>query len=69
MKSLINDASHELNDTPLTLSIYFDGDLRMVKLLLAHGASKDKPGDQNKTPEQWAKERGKTDILKYLQSL
>lgn len=67
IKKLIDDSSNTHNDTPLTFAIRCDGDLAMVKLLVNHGANKDKGGNLNKTPLQWAREKNKSDIIKYLQ--
>ena len=68
-KKLIDDTSNISNDTPLTSAIYGDGDLAMTKLLMNAGADKDKAGDKNRTPLEWARAKGKSDIVKYLQNL
>ena len=69
IKKMIDDTSNIDNDTPLTRAIYFDGDLEMIKLLINNGANKDKAGYQNKTPLEWAREKEKSDIVKYLKNL
>ena len=69
IKELIDDSTNTFNDTPLTLAIQEDGDLEMIKLLIKNDANKDKAGYQNKTPLQWAIEKEKTDVVKYLQNL
>ena len=68
IKNIINDSSNDYNQTPLTSAIRIDGDLQMVKLLVEAGADKKKVGHKNKTPLQWAEEKGKNDIVKYLRN-
>ena len=63
---LINDKGNELNHTPLTSAIQFDGDLSLVKLLISNGADKHIKGGDNKTPLEWAMEKAKADIIDYL---
>ena len=69
IRNLIDDISNKFNHTPLTVAVYSDGDLEMMRLLINNGADKDKAGHQNKTPLEWARVKEKTDIVKYLQSL
>ena len=66
---ICSSTSNMFNHTPLTVAIRWDGDLAMIKLLINAGADKDKAGYQNKTPLEWAREKGKSDIVKYLQNL
>jgi len=64
----INDKSNYWDETPLGLATRFDGDLRMVQLLIAHGANPRLISD-GKTPQQWAKQKGKIEIENYLKTL
>ena len=57
-RGLLDDASHDFNDTPLTSATKFDGDLDLV-------ADTKKVGS-GKAPLQWALEKEKPDIVKYL---
>ena len=65
-KSIINEQAYPYNHTPLTCAVCFDGDLKMVKLLVSCGADTTIKGDKGKTPDEWAKEKDKNDILQYL---
>ena len=66
-KDMIDDASNEYKFTPLTMAVSHNGDLDMVKLLVEAGANKNKES-YGKTPLRWALEKGKTQILEYLQN-
>lgn len=77
-KSIINNASNGFKDTPLTIGVWVSADLEMVKLLAEGGANKLIKNGQSdgirwkryecQTPLEWARERGKLDIVKYLQN-
>ena len=68
-KFIINEQANSTDHTPLTCAVCFDGDLEMVKLLVSGGADTTIKGNQGKTPDEWAKEKDKNDILEYLNLL
>ena len=64
---LVNDRRNDYNESPLTLTIQFDGQLQMVKTLIQYNADPNLIGN-GKSPLEWAQQRGKQDIVKYLQT-
>ena len=64
----INDKQNNFDSTPLRSAIKYDGDLRMIKLLINKGADPHRVSG-GKTPIEWAKETGKQEIEDYLNSL
>ena len=59
----------DYNDTPLTKAIRFEGDVRMIKLLIGAGADPELQGKDGKSPLEWAQAKGKNDIVNFLKSL
>ena len=66
-RSFINDNSNDYKETPLTCAIAGNGDLEMDKILIGAGANKDMVDRDNKTVLDWAKQKKKSDIVKYLE--
>ena len=64
--SFINDNSNDYKRTPLTCAICWNGDLKMVKILIGAGANKDMVDRDNKTAFDYAKEKNKSAVVKYL---
>ena len=68
-KTIINNASNHDHHTPLTCAIEHKGDLLLVQfLVVSGGADISIKGSEGKTPIEWAKKRGKKDIVAYLES-
>ena len=64
----VNDKLNDFDSSPLRSAIKFDGDLRMIKLLINNGADPHMVSF-GKTPLEWAKTKGKKDIEDYLNTL
>ena len=60
---------NNFDDTPLTVAVRFDGDLKMIKLLIKNGADPQLNGYQGKTPLEWAEQKNKGDIANFLKTL
>lgn len=62
----INAQDHR-GKTVLSHNAMVGDDVEMVKWLLAHGADKSIPDDGDRTPLEWARRNGHTEIVKLLE--
>ena len=65
-QTMINDTANEFNETPISLAVQFEGDLELVKILIKEGADLTLEGTFGRTPIQWAIQKNKSNIAKYL---